>query len=70
MSRNEQSGGCDHEHQEADHLDPADRERTMTRGFDAPRHLVFDAFSKPELVMRWLLAAPSPTIAAQSEDER
>ena len=32
-----------------------DRELVMTREFDAPRHLVFDAFTKPELVRRWLL---------------
>ena len=32
-----------------------DREIVMTRVFDAPRSLVFDAFTKPELVRRWLL---------------
>lgn len=32
-----------------------ERELVMTRAFDAPRHLVFDAFTKPELVKRWLL---------------
>ncbi len=32
-----------------------DREIMMTRVFDAPRKLVFDAFTKPELVRRWLL---------------
>src|SRR5581483_2530932 len=32
---------------------PTDREIVMTRLFDAPRHLVFDAFSKPELLKRW-----------------
>jgi uncharacterized protein YndB with AHSA1/START domain len=32
-----------------------DREIVMTRVFDAPRSLVFDAFSKPELVRQWLL---------------
>jgi len=26
----------------------------MTREFDAPRHLVFDAWTKPELLKRWL----------------
>jgi len=26
----------------------------MTRVFDAPRHLVFEAYTKPELVKRWL----------------
>jgi uncharacterized protein YndB with AHSA1/START domain len=32
-----------------------DREIVMTRVFDAPRRLVFDACTKPELVQRWLL---------------
>jgi uncharacterized protein YndB with AHSA1/START domain len=34
---------------------PSDREIAMTRTFDAPRALVFEAFTKPELVKRWLL---------------
>ena len=34
---------------------PTDREIVMTRVFDAPRRLVFDALTKPELVRRWLL---------------
>jgi uncharacterized protein YndB with AHSA1/START domain len=33
---------------------PSDREIAMTRTFDAPRSMVFDAFTKPELVKRWL----------------
>lgn len=32
---------------------PTDREVVMTRVFDAPRHMVFDAFTKPELLKRW-----------------
>ena len=32
-----------------------DFELVMTRSFNAPRHLVFEAFTKPELVKRWLL---------------
>lgn len=32
---------------------PTDREIVLTRVFDAPRRLVFDAFSKPELLKRW-----------------
>ena len=31
----------------------SDREIVLTRVFDAPRHLVFDAFTKPELLKRW-----------------
>ena len=35
-----------------------DREIVLTRVFDAPRRLVFDAFAKPELVKQWLLGPP------------
>jgi uncharacterized protein YndB with AHSA1/START domain len=33
---------------------PSDREIAMTRVFDAPRKLVFDAWTQPELIKRWL----------------
>lgn len=33
---------------------PTEREIAMTRVFDAPRDLVFEAYTKPELVKRWL----------------
>ena len=33
---------------------PSDREIAMSRVFDAPRDLVFDAYTKPELLKRWL----------------
>ncbi len=32
---------------------PTEREVVMTRVFDAPRRLVFDALTKPELLKRW-----------------
>ena len=32
---------------------PTDREIVLTRVFDAPQRLVFDAFTKPELLKRW-----------------
>jgi uncharacterized protein YndB with AHSA1/START domain len=32
---------------------PSDREIAITRLFDAPRHLVFEAMTKPEHVRRW-----------------
>ena len=35
-----------------------DREIVMARIFDAPCSLVFEAFSKPELVRQWLLGPP------------
>ena len=34
---------------------PSDREVAVTRTFDAPRNLVFEAYTKPELVRRWML---------------
>ncbi len=37
---------------------PTEREIVMTRVFDAPRSLVFDAYTKPELLRRWLLGPP------------
>jgi len=32
---------------------PTEREIVLTRVFDAPRNLVFDAMTKPELLRRW-----------------
>ncbi|MGB8730662.1 MAG: SRPBCC family protein, partial [Candidatus Sulfotelmatobacter sp.] len=32
-----------------------DREIVVTRVFDAPRRLVFDAYTQPELLKKWLL---------------
>lgn len=32
----------------------SDREIRMTRTFDAPRDLVFEAFTKPDLIKRWM----------------
>jgi uncharacterized protein YndB with AHSA1/START domain len=37
---------------------PGDREIVMTRVFDAPRQMLFDAFTKPELVPQWLTGRP------------
>ncbi|MBD5657080.1 MAG: SRPBCC domain-containing protein, partial [Candidatus Eremiobacteraeota bacterium] len=37
---------------------PSDREIVMTRIFDASRDLVFDAFTTPEWIRRWLLGPP------------
>ena len=34
---------------------PSDREIAMIRVFDAPRSMVFDAWTKPELLKRWLV---------------
>jgi uncharacterized protein YndB with AHSA1/START domain len=32
---------------------PSDREAVVTREFDAPRTLVYDAMTRPELITRW-----------------
>lgn len=37
---------------------PSDLEIAMTRVFDAPRKLVFEAMIQPELLKRWLLGPP------------
>jgi uncharacterized protein YndB with AHSA1/START domain/effector-binding domain-containing protein len=37
---------------------PGEREIAMTRVFAAPRRLVFEAFTRPELLQRWLLGPP------------
>jgi uncharacterized protein YndB with AHSA1/START domain len=39
-----------------------DREIAMTRVLDAPRRVVFDTFTKPELVKQWLLGPPGWTM--------
>jgi uncharacterized protein YndB with AHSA1/START domain len=41
---------------------PSDREIRITRTFDAPRRLVFDAWTRPELIRRWLLGPPGWTM--------
>ncbi|MDE2093996.1 MAG: SRPBCC family protein [Burkholderiales bacterium] len=41
---------------------PSDREIQVSRDFDAPKRLVFDAFTKPELIRRWLLGPPGWTM--------
>jgi uncharacterized protein YndB with AHSA1/START domain len=35
---------------------PADEQILITREFDAPKHLVYEAFTTPELVSRWWTA--------------
>jgi uncharacterized protein YndB with AHSA1/START domain len=37
---------------------PSDTEIALIRVFDAPRRLVFEALTKPELVKRWLAGPP------------
>jgi uncharacterized protein YndB with AHSA1/START domain len=49
---------------------PSDLEITMTRVFNAPRNLVFDAWTKPELVKRWLLGPAGWTMPVCEIDLR
>lgn len=49
---------------------PSDTEITVTRDFDAPRSLVYLAFTKPELVKRWLLGPPGWTMPVCEIDLR
>lgn len=49
---------------------PTEREIVMTRVFDAPRRLVFDAWTKPELVKRWMLGPPGWTMPVCEIDLR
>jgi uncharacterized protein YndB with AHSA1/START domain len=47
-----------------------DRDIVMTREFDAPRRLVFEAFTKPELLKRWLGVRAGWTLAICEIDLR
>ena len=49
---------------------PSHREIRMTREFDAPRELVWDAWTKPELVRRWLLGPDGWSFAVCDIDLR
>ncbi len=49
---------------------PTDRQIVMTRVFAAPRNLVFDAWTNPELVRRWLLGPPGWTMPVCEIDLR
>jgi uncharacterized protein YndB with AHSA1/START domain len=49
---------------------PSDREIVMIRVFAAPRRLVWDAMTKPELVRRWLFGPPGWSMVACEDDLR
>lgn len=49
---------------------PSDREIAMTRVLDAPRQLVFEAYTKPELLKRWLGVHNGWTLAVCEIDLR
>ncbi|MBX7106533.1 MAG: SRPBCC family protein [Gemmataceae bacterium] len=45
-----------------------DCELVITRQFDAPRSLVWDAMSKPEFLKRWMFSPPGWTMAVCRDD--
>jgi uncharacterized protein YndB with AHSA1/START domain len=49
---------------------PGEREIVLTRVVDAPRHLVFDAMTRPELLRRWLLGPPGWSMVVCEVDLR
>jgi uncharacterized protein YndB with AHSA1/START domain len=49
---------------------PSDTEILLSRVFDAPRHLVFEAMSKPEYVKRWWPACEGMTMPVCEIDFR
>lgn len=49
---------------------PTDREIVITRLFNAPRRLVFDSITKPDLVRQWLLGPPGWTMPVCEIDTR
>jgi len=49
---------------------PSDVEIVMTRTFNAPRHLVWNAMTKPELIRRWLYAPEGWTMTVCEGDAK
>jgi len=49
---------------------PTDLEILITRSFNAPRDLVWEAMSKPELIKQWLLGPPGWTMTVCDDDLR
>jgi uncharacterized protein YndB with AHSA1/START domain len=48
----------------------AEREVVVTRVLDAPRRLVFDAFTRPEMIKRWMLGPDGWTMPVCEMDLR
>jgi uncharacterized protein YndB with AHSA1/START domain len=49
---------------------PNDRDVVVVRAFNAPRSLVWDAWTTPELMQRWLLGPPGWTMPVCEMDVR
>ena len=51
-------------------MTPTEREIVMTRVFNAPRHLVFEAWTNPKYVPQWMLGPPGWTMPVCEIDLR
>jgi uncharacterized protein YndB with AHSA1/START domain len=49
---------------------PSEREIAMIREFNAPRRMVFDALTKPDLLKRWMFGPPGWSFAVCEIDLR
>lgn len=49
---------------------PSDREVRVVRSFKAPRQLVWDAHTKPELIRKWMLGPPGWSMPVCEMDVR
>lgn len=49
---------------------PSDLEISITRNFDAPREIVWEAMSKPEFLKRWLFGPPGWSMTICEDDLR
>jgi len=49
---------------------PNDRDVVVVRAFNAPRNLVFDAWTKPAFLQRWMLGPPGWTMPVCEMDVR
>ncbi|HEX4298488.1 MAG TPA: SRPBCC domain-containing protein, partial [Devosia sp.] len=46
-------------------LTPSDREIVVSRDFDAPQHLVWDCYTRPDLIRRWYGLPDWPMIVCE-----
>ena len=49
---------------------PTDLEIVVTREFDAPRNLVWDAMTKPAMIRKWLYGPPGWEMTACDDELR
>src|SRR5262245_34354963 len=49
---------------------PNDLEILITREFDAPRHIIWDAMTKPEMIRNWIFGPPGWEMTQCDDDLR